>query len=265
MSERLQSADAESMPVKVSGLVCENISKSFDGTRALVDVSINFPETGIVAIVGPNGAGKTTLLNVLTGFLRADSGRSWMDACDISSLSPYRIAQLGIARSFQEVRLVRQISVLDNVLLARPQQRGENLLRALLRIGLVSEEVRNREIASNWLQFVRLEGKALEPAEELSYGQQKLLSLACCLATNAKILMLDEPVAGLDPEMVRIVVGILQRLRELGHSIVFIEHDLATVREVADKVVVMDEGRILAEGPPHEILNRPEIMDAFVG
>jgi ABC-type branched-subunit amino acid transport system ATPase component len=153
---------------------------------------------------------------------------------------------------------------LDDVMTARPNQRGETLLGALFRIGVAVEEARNREVALRLLRFVGLEEKAEELAGELSYGQQKLLTLACCLATEAQILLLDEPVAGVHPEMIQQILGLLRQLREQGKLVIFIEHDIAAVRQVADLVVVMDEGRVIAQGAPGEVLERPEIMEAYL-
>jgi ABC-type branched-subunit amino acid transport system ATPase component len=246
-------------------LRCDNLSKSFDGTRALAGVSLEFPTSGIVAIIGPNGAGKTTLVNVLTGFVHADSGRSFLGEQELTRLPPHRIAQLGIARTFQDLRLISQVSVLENVLLARPNQKGEWLLAALFCNGVAAEEAGNREEALRWLKFVGLDGATNELAGQLSYGQQKLLSLACCLATDAGILLLDEPVAGVHPDMVSKILSLLGQLRESGKRIIFIEHDITAVRQVADSVIVMDEGKIIAEGKPNEVLEKPEIIEAYVG
>lgn len=244
---------------------CDMLCKSFDGVHALVDVRLEFPSSGIVAIIGPNGAGKTTLLNVLTGFLRPEAGRFFLGERELTGLPPHRIAQLGVARTFQDLRLVLQTSALENVLLARPRQKGERLLAALFRFGVADEEARNCEEALRLLRFVGLEEKASESAGELSYGQQKLLTLACCLATEARILLLDEPVAGVHPEMISHILGLLRKLRGDGKLVVFIEHDISAVRQVADLVVVMDEGKVIAKGSPHEVLERPEIMEAYLG
>jgi ABC-type branched-subunit amino acid transport system ATPase component len=241
------------------------LSKSFDGTRALAEVSVEFSSSGIIAIIGPNGAGKTTLINVLTGFLRADSGRSFLGERELAGLAPHKIARFGIGRTFQDLRLINLVSALENVMLARPNQKGERLLPALFRFGVAVEEKRNHEEAMCLLRFVGLEEKAKEPAGELSYGQQKLLTLACCLATEARILLLDEPVAGVHPEMAEKILGLLSELRSQGKLIVFIEHDIAAVRQVADQVIVMDEGRIIARGKPAEVLERPDIIEAYVG
>lgn len=220
---------------------------------------------GITAIIGPNGAGKTTLLNILTGFLRPNAGQCFLGEREITHAPPHRIARLGISRTFQDLRLVTQVSVLENVLTACPNQRGEQLLSALLRYRVVAEESRNRDAAFRWLRFVELEEQVNDLAGELSYGQQKLLTLAICLATDARILLLDEPVAGVAPQMVEKILGLLRRLRDQGKQIVFIEHDLESVRQVADRVVVMDDGKVIAQGPTREVLDRPEIMEAYLG
>ncbi len=246
-------------------LRCECLSKSFDGTHALKDIWIEFPCSGIVAIIGPNGAGKTTLLDVLTGFLHADVGQFFFGERELTRLPPHEVARLGITRTFQDLRLISQVTVLQNVLMARPHQKGERLLPALLRFGVAQEEKLNRGEAMRWLRFVGLEQKANEAAGELSYGQQKLLTLACCLATEGQILLLDEPVAGVHPKMIPQILGMLRQLREQCQLVVFIEHDIAAVRQVADWVIVMDEGRIIAQGKPNEVLERPEIIEAYVG
>jgi len=248
----------------MKSLRCEGITKTFDGVQALEGLSLDFPSSGIIAVIGPNGAGKTTLLNIVTGFLRPNAGRCFLGEREITRLSPHRIARLGIARTFQDLRLILQVSVLDNVMLARPNQRGERLLWALLRFGVAAEEARNREEAMRLLRFVGLEEKAGELAGELSYGQQKLLTLACCLATEAQILLLDEPVAGVHPEMAARILDLLRQLRDDGKLIIFIEHDITAVRQVADLVIVMDEGKVIAQGPPSEALEKPEIMEAYL-
>jgi branched-chain amino acid transport system ATP-binding protein len=245
-------------------LRCEGLTKSFDGVHALVNVHLQFPKSGIIAIIGPNGAGKTTLLHMLTGFLRPDTGRCFCGELQTTHLPPHRISRLGVARTFQDLRLILQVPVLENVLLARPAQRGERLWPALLRFGVAAEEERNREEALRPLCFVGLEAKASDLAGELSYGQQKLLTLACCLATGAKILLLDEPVAGVHPEMVTPILELLCQLGTTGKRVVFIEHDLIAVRQIADRIIVMDEGKVIAQGPLHDVLERPEIMEAYL-
>jgi neutral amino acid transport system ATP-binding protein len=245
-------------------LRCEALKRAFDGVQALAGVTLRFPAGGIVAIIGPNGAGKTTLLNVLTGFLNPDLGKCFVGLRETTGLPPYRIARLGVARTFQDLRLILQVPCLDNVMLARPNQRGEALLGALFRFGVAKEEKANREVSMGLLRFAGIEKKAADLAGELSYGQQKLLALACCLATEAQILLLDEPVAGVHPDMTMRILDLLQKLKREGKLIVFIEHDIGAVRKIADHVIVMDEGKVIAEGSPNEVLERPEIMEAYV-
>lgn len=246
-------------------LRCEGLHKSFGGVKALADVSFSFPTAGVVALIGPNGAGKTTLLNILTGFLRPDAGRFYLGEHELTWLPPHKVAQLGIARSFQDLRLIRQISVLDNVMLAVPGQKGETLFGALTRRGVARQEWQGIGKAKRVLEFVGLSRQAEEPAEALSYGQQKLLALACGLATDARVLFLDEPVAGVDPATVPQILGRLRTIGAEGKLIVFIEHNVAAVRQAADLVIVMDSGEIIAHGAPGEVLDRPEINDAYVG
>lgn len=245
-------------------LRCEGLRKSYDGVAALAGVDLTFPPAGVVAVVGPNGAGKTTLLDVLTGFVRPNAGHCFLGHYELTGLKPYRVANLGVARTFQELRLIGQVSALENVLLACPRQRGERLLPALLGVGVAHDEARHRAAALGLLGFVGLAGAIDLPAGELSYGQQKLLALACCLGTGARILLLDEPVAGVHPQMAEQVLGLLRALRDEGKLVVFIEHDLAFVRGVADRVVVLDEGKVVAVGAPQEVFNRPDILEAYL-
>lgn len=250
---------------EMRGLRCVQLRKSFGGVRALDNVGLEFPTTGSIGIIGPNGAGKTTLLNVLTGFLRPDSGHCFIGGRETTGLLPHRMAQLGISRTFQEVRLAMRLSVLENVLLGFPRQRGEQVIGALFRLGVQGEERRNYEAALNFLEFVELDGKVLELAGEISYGQQKLLTLACCMATGAQILLLDEPVAGVHAELRKRIVRMLRQVRDQGKLIVFVEHDIAAVRDMADRVVVMDEGKVIDQGPTREVLERPAIIEAYLG
>lgn len=244
-------------------LRCVELQKTFDGTHALAGVSIDFPVRGITAIIGPNGAGKTTLVDVLTGFVQPDAGRCFLGQQEIQQMAPYRIARLGIARTFQDLALIHRITVVENVLLGRPSQRGEQLFYALLRFGVMEEETANRKRALQLLEFVGLQDKAQQLAGELSYGEQKLLSLACCLATEAEIVLLDEPVAGVHSEMASRILRLMQQLKQDGKVVIFIEHDISAVRLIADTVIVMDQGKIIARGSPSEVLERPEIIEAY--
>lgn len=246
-------------------LRCERLIKTFDGVRALDAFDMEFPDAGIVAIVGPNGAGKTTLIDVICGVIRPDGGRVMLGSEELTGLCPQEVAALGIARTFQELRLIAQVPVMENVLLARPRQRGERLASALLSRRAKAEESANRSAAEAFLKAVGLEGRAVQLVRELSYGQQKLLSLACCIATEAEVLLLDEPVAGLDPNTRRDVLALLLRLRGDGRRILFIEHDMEAVRQVADQVIVMANGTVIAAGCPSEVLAQREIQERYLG
>jgi len=248
----------------VACLSAVGLSKTFDGTRALDDVTVSFAKNAITALVGPNGAGKTTLLNVFSGFLRPDAGQCFVDGRDISHMAPHRIAQLGVGRTFQDLRIVGGLTVLEHAMLARGQQRGERVGWAVLGIGVRHEEEENREAGLRALGYVGLETKASTRAADLSYGEQKLLTIACCLAAGRRTLVMDEPVAGIHPAMVSDLTALLRRLCGNGRSLIVVEHDLTFVRELAAEVVVMDEGRIVAQGLPRSVLERTEVLEAFV-
>jgi neutral amino acid transport system ATP-binding protein len=246
-------------------MTCKSLSKHFGGISALENVSLEFTGNSVVAIVGPNGAGKTTLLNVLTGFLRPDEGRWFLNDRELTNLRTDQISSSGIARTFQEVRILRSLTVIENVLLARPQQRGEHLWRAISGIGVRSQESTNREIGMEMLKFLGLADCAHFRAAALSYGQQKLLTIACCLAMEAKVLLLDEPVAGVHPAAAERLCEKLRALCSQGKLIIFVEHDLDIVRTIADHLVVMDEGRVIAKGDPSRVLEQAEVIEAYLG
>ncbi len=245
-------------------LRCEGLVKSFGGVQALAGVDLELSTDRIDAIIGPNGAGKSTLLNALTGFLTPDAGRVFFDERDITGWPAYRIARLGLARSFQELRIVQDLSVLDNVLIGCRQQMGERLLPALFGTRVARQEAENRCLAKELLELVGLDRIASDVAGGLSYGQQKLLNLSCCLASEPEFLLLDEPVAGVHPELITRILSLLAEIRLQGRSVIFIEHDIAAVRQVADRVIVMDHGRVIVEGPPDDVLDRPEILEAYL-
>lgn len=246
--------------LRVSGL-----EKNFDGIRALADFSCLLNKGEIAGLIGPNGAGKTTFFNVLTGFLKSDGGKVRYDGINILRLSPYRVARLGIARTFQILRLIRQLSVLDNVLLAFPDHPGERLGNIFFRAGLCKrQEKENRKAALALLSSSGLAEKAHDPADALSYGQQKLLSLVCCLATGADLLLLDEPVAGIAPGRINQILKIIRSLPEQGKSVILIEHNLDAVMQVCDRVIFMDAGRKVSEGTPEEVRNDPRVIEAYI-
>jgi len=246
-------------------LTVENLSKTFDGLKAVEDFSFVIEKGEIVGLIGPNGAGKTTLFNIITGFLAADGGEVFYQGKPMNGLPAYQIAQRGMARTFQDLRLIKSLRLIDNILLARPQQSGEHFFPAVVRRKkLLHEEARNRQKALELLDFVGLADKQNNLAGALSYGQQKLLTLACCLAMEADLLLLDEPVSGVHPDMIAKTLSLITQLAGTGKTILFIEHNIEAVMQVADHVVVMDAGHKIAEGPPQMIKDKPEILEAYL-
>ncbi|MDO8957180.1 MAG: branched-chain amino acid ABC transporter ATP-binding protein/permease [Deltaproteobacteria bacterium] len=242
------------------------VSKNFGGLKAVNHCTMDLLEGEIVGLIGPNGAGKTTLFNVITGFYSPDAGSVDFSGKDISGLPAYRITQLGIARSFQNLRLFHNMTVLDNVLVARPRQTGENLIWAFLRFGQVSREEReNREKARGYLKFVGLDDKADELAGNLSFAEQKLLSLARLLATEARLILLDEPASGLDPMVMENLFPLVKDLVKYGKTICIVEHNMEVIKAMVDEIVFLNEGKVLAKGTPEKIMNTPELAEIYFG
>ncbi|NUO80373.1 ATP-binding cassette domain-containing protein, partial [candidate division KSB1 bacterium] len=216
-------------------LTVSNLSKTFDGLKAVEDFSCMIAKGKIVGLIGPNGAGKTTVFNIITGFLAADAGEIHYAGKNITRLPPYRIAHNGIVRTFQDLRLIASLPVIENILLARQKQTGENWLATFaLRKKVLKEEHENRQIALDILNQVGLANKHEHLAGALSYGQQKLLTLACCLAAEADLLLLDEPVSGVHPSMIEKMLALMAQLAASGKTILFIEHNLDVVMQVSD-------------------------------
>jgi ABC-type branched-subunit amino acid transport system ATPase component len=247
-------------------LSADSLSKNFDGVTALRSFSLKVNQGEILAMLGPNGAGKTTFFNIVTGFLSADSGALRIKGRSYSNASPHRMVQYGIARTFQDLRLIGMLSALDNVLLSFAAQPGEHLVRGLLlrpRAASIAERG-NRERAVEILAEVGLADKANDFAGHLSYGQQKLLTLACVIATGADILLLDEPVAGVSPALMDSILILIKALACKGKTVILIEHNIYAVEKVADRVVFMDAGENVAEGSPHEVLSDERVLEAYL-
>jgi len=246
-------------------LQTNDLSKSFDGIRALDGFSCAVGSEEILGLIGPNGAGKTTLLNILSGFVPAENGKATFQGRDLLKTPAHRLAVLGIARTFQKLRLVRQVSVFDNVMLAFKDQPGERPLNVFFRWRrCAAVEVHNREKAMALLEEVGLADKASDPAEALSYGQQKLLSIVMCLAADAKLLLLDEPIAGIAPEMREKILAIIKGLPRQGKSAIIIEHDMEAIRDVCSRVIFMDAGKKVCEGTAEEVRNDPRVIEAYM-
>ncbi|MGQ0535004.1 MAG: ABC transporter ATP-binding protein [Methanobacteriota archaeon] len=248
-------------------LAATGLTKRFGGLTAVDDMSLAVRPGEIVALIGPNGAGKTTFFNLLSGALRPDAGRIRFAGDRIDGAAPHVPCRKGIARTFQIPRPLRRLSVLQNLLIAPKHQTGESALGALLRPSRwKTEERRNEARARETLAFLGLAELADEYAGALSGGQRKLLELGRALLTDPTLVLLDEPVAGVNPTLARTLMERVQTLRrERGLTFVLIEHDMQTVMANCDRIVVMDRGRLLAEGTPDEIRANRQVIDAYLG
>jgi branched-chain amino acid transport system ATP-binding protein len=252
------------MEIGTAILEIVGLSKSFNGINAVNEFSLSVKKGKIYSLIGPNGAGKTTVFNIINGFITPDEGQIFFNGQKLNGLSPYEIANRGIARTFQDLRLLHEFTVLENVLLAFPNQVGERFWGGLWGMDRKEESI-NRRKAMAILEFVGLPDKANDRAENLSYGQQKLLTIACALAMEAQLLLLDEPVAGIHPSMVEKILLLIKDLQDQGKTIFLIEHDLEVVMQISDWVVVMDEGKKIAEGGPSIIKGNPTVIEAYIG
>lgn len=247
-------------------LELKNVSKEFDGIKALDDVSFDLENGSIAALIGPNGAGKTTAFNIITGFVKADEGEVYFNARRISDLPAHVVARLGIVRTFQNIRLIRQMSVIENVLLAFKTDLEDSLFSALLQSsGMHRKEGERMQKAIQVLELVGLAEKKGESSESLSHGQRKMLEIARAVASEPKLLLLDEPFAGLFPSTVLKVMQIMRTFRDRGMTILFIEHNMNIVNDLSDRVIVLDYGKKIAEGKPFEILKDQRVFKAYLG
>jgi ABC-type branched-subunit amino acid transport system ATPase component len=250
----------------MSVLELRDVTKSFGGVRAVNRASIGFDRGRITGLIGPNGAGKTTIFNLISGFLRPDDGIIQCRGTTISRLRPWQIAAIGVGRLFQDVHLFSRLTVIDNVMAAFLGQSGENPVVSVFGRWVVARQERVlRERATKLLEFVGIAGKADDLAEDLSFGQQKLLSIARLLAGDAEILLLDEPTAGVNPQMIAVLLDVIRRLATDGKTVVFIEHNMNVVIEIADMVYFLDNGQVASFGTPADVLGDPEVRKAYIG
>ncbi|MEL6494600.1 MAG: ABC transporter ATP-binding protein [Cyanobacteria bacterium J06623_7] len=261
MGELVESDSSGDLLLRARGL-----SKSFGGIKAVNDAGLSVDRGSITGLIGPNGAGKTTLFNLLANFIEPDSGEIWFDGQSIYNLPSHQIATLGFIRTFQVARVLSRLSVLENMLLATPQQTGENFFQVWLQQKqLRSEERANKARAMEILESVGLAAKAHDYAGALSGGQRKLLEMARTLMTNPKLILLDEPAAGVNPTLINQICEHIERWNQQGISFLIIEHNMDVIMSLCDRVWVLAEGSNLASGTPAEIQSDKRVLEAYLG
>ena len=248
-------------------LQAENVSEVFGGLKAVSDFNLRLERGELVGLIGPNGAGKTTVFNMLTGVYQPTSGNISFEGESIVGLKPYQVTQRGIARTFQNIRLFSELTVLENVKIAFHYHVKYGLLESVLRIGrYFQEEEAIEEESRKLLKIFHLEDKADEVAKNLPYGAQRRLEIARALAAKPKLLLLDEPAAGMNPQETKELMDMIRWIRhEFGLTILLFDHDLSLVMGICERIYVLEYGEVIAQGTPEEIKSNPEVIRAYLG
>ena len=248
-------------------LKTDNVSEVFGGLKAVADFNVHINQGELVGLIGPNGAGKTTAFNLITGVYQPTTGTIDFDGKSIVGLKPYQITQRGIARTFQNIRLFSELSVLDNVKIAYHCHVKYGLLESVLRMArYMKEEEKIEEESLKLLKIFKLEDKAGEQAKNLPYGAQRRLEIARALAAKPKLLLLDEPAAGMNPQETNELMEMIRWIRKkFGLTVLLIEHDMSLVMGICERIYVLEYGMIIASGTPDEIKNDPEVIRAYLG
>ncbi|EFR43435.1 ABC transporter ATP-binding protein [Streptococcus pseudoporcinus] len=248
-------------------LEVKHLTKNFGGLTAVGDVTMELNQGELVGLIGPNGAGKTTLFNLLTGVYLPSEGTVTLDGTLLNEKAPYKIASLGLSRTFQNIRLFKDMSVLENVLIGLANQEKDNLLASILRLpSYYKKEAELKEKALKLLAIFKLDQEADTLAKNLPYGQQRRLEIVRALATKPKILFLDEPAAGMNPQETAELTALIRQIKsDFGMTIILIEHDMSLVMEVTERIYVLEYGRLIAHGTPQEIKNNKRVIEAYLG
>jgi ABC-type branched-subunit amino acid transport system ATPase component len=247
-------------------LEVEGLARAFGGVRAVDGATFQVRPGEVHGLIGPNGAGKTTAINLVSGLLRPTAGSIRLDGRAIQGLPPHRIAGLGVARTFQNIRLFRDLSAADNVLVGEHRLRRPSLASRLLLLPSAREEERRaREQAFALLDRIGLGERARERARNLSYGEQRRVEIARALASAPRLLLLDEPTAGMNPAEVKEVASLIRQVAGEGCAVLLIEHNVRLVMDVCDRITVLNFGRVIAEGPPAEVARDPAVVSAYLG
>lgn len=250
----------------MSLLCLKSVCKSFGGLQAVKQCSFNIDQETIVCLIGPNGAGKTTIFNLITGFLKADKGSILYHKKDITNFEPHEVVRRGISRGWQGLRLFHKMTVLGNVLLAIQKQRGEHLWEIFVNpLKVAREQKENQRKALACLERVGLIKRANILAGALSYGEQKLLSLARLISSGGDLFLLDEPIAGLDPRSATAMSSLIKALVKEGKTICLVEHNLEMVKDLSDHIIFLDQGQVIAEGTIDSIVNNPHLTNIYFG